>query len=308
MKSSTDWILKPFVLLFSSILSFMFLDDWLYFYFLDHLSPDNLVNELLMSLIYVVLRIGFLNFSVSTLIGIEYPRWSRDNIKCLAFAAAISGVPLLTFSMFLIGSLDVVPGLGRILSTLNIVPLLFVMELFRFVYFLRVKRSCSDSTTLPEGMESEELVPLKKVYALCALSALSFSFFDVSLSDTLIGRSPFSSVTPVMYLLLFVILRTGLANLLTDWVMGSWGFRIGFKDTALAFVVYSLPLNTIIYRCSVDPFMFYLPTYARVYRYMVITGLPSLFSSLVSKIFLTLVYDFSRLVLLLGIKSSMRCV
>jgi hypothetical protein len=308
MKSSTDWILKPFVLLFSSILSFMFLDNWLYFYFLDHLSPDNLVNELLMSLIYVVLRIGFLNFSVSTLIGIEYPRWSRDNIKCLAFAAAISGVPLLTFSMFLIGSLDVVPGLGRILSTLNIVPLLFVMELFRFVYFLRVKRSCSDSTTLPEGMESEELVPLKKVYALCALSALSFSFFDVSLSDTLIGRSPFSSVTPVMYLLLFVILRTGLANLLTDWVMGSWGFRIGFKDTALAFVVYSLPLNTIIYRCSVDPFMFYLPTYARVYRYMVITGLPSLFSSLVSKIFLTLVYDFSRLVLLLGIKSSMRCV
>jgi len=308
MKSSTDWILKPFVLLFSSILSFMFLDMWLYFYFLDHLSPDNLVNELLMSLIYSVLRIGFLNFSVSTLIGIEDSKQSRNNIKCLAFAAAISGVPLLTFSMFLIGSLDVVPGLGRILSTLNIVPLLFIMDLFRFVYFLRVKRSCSDSTTLPEGMESEELVPLKKVYTLCALSALSFSFFDVSLSDTVIGRSPFSSITPVMYLLLFVILRTGLANLFTDWVMGSWEFRIGFKDTALAFVVYSLPLNTIIYRCSVDPFMVYLPTYARVYRYMVITGLPSLFSSLVSKIFLTLVYDFSRLVLLLGIKSSMRCV
>jgi hypothetical protein len=308
MKSSTDWILKPFVLLFSSILSFMFLGVWLYFYFLDHLSPDNIVNELLMSLIYFVLRIGLVNFSVSALIGIEYHRWSLDNIKCLAFAAAISGVPLLTFSMFLIESLDVVPRLGRILSNLNIVPLLFIMELFRLVYFLRVKRSCSDSTTLPEGMESEELVPLKKVYALCALSALSFSFFDVSLSDTLIGRSPFSSITPVMYLLLFVILRTGLANLFTDWVMGSWEFRIGFKDTALAFVVYSLPLNTIIYRCSVDPFMVYLPTYARVYRYMVITGLPSLFSSLVSNIFLTLVYDFSRLVLLLGIKSSMRCV
>lgn len=308
MKSSTDWIFKPFVLLFSSILSFMFLDMWLFFYFLDHLSPDNLVNELLMSLIYFVLRIGFVNFSVSALIGIEYPRWSRDNIKCLAFAAAISGVPLLTLSMFFIGSLDVVPRLGRILSNLNIVPLLFVMDLFRFVYFLRVKHSCSDSTTLPEGMESKELVPLKKVYALCALSALSFSFFDVSLSDTLIGGSPFSSVTPVMYLLLFVILRTGLANLLTDWVMGSWGLRIGFKDTALAFVVYSLPLNTIIYRCSGGPFMFYLPTYASVYRYMVIMGLPSLFSSLVSRVFLTLVYDFSRLVLLLGIKSSMRCV
>jgi len=307
MKSSTDWILKPFVLFFSSILSFMFLDMWLYFYFLEQLSPDNLVNELLMSLIYVVLRIGFVNFSVSTLIGIEDSKRSRNNIKCLAFAAAISGVPLLTFSMFLIGSLDVVPGLGRILSTLNIVPLLFIMDLFRFVYFLRVKRSCSDSTTLPEGMESEELVSMKKTYALCALSALSFSFFDVSLSNTLIGQSPFSSITPAMYLLLFVILRTGLANLLTDWVMGSGGFRIGFKDTALAFVVYSLPLNTIIYRLG-GPFMFYLPTYARVYRYMVIMGLPSLFSSLVSKIFLTLVYDFSRLVLLLGIKSSMRCV
>ena len=308
MKSSTDWFLKPFVLLFSSLLSFMFLDMWLSFYFLDHLSPDNLVDELLMSLIYFVLRIGFLNFSVSTLIGIEYPRWSRDNVKCLAFAAAISGVPLLTFSMFLIGSLDVVPGLGRILSTLNIVPLLFVMDLFRFVYFLWVKRSCSDSTALPAGMESEELVPLKKVYALCALSALSFSFFDVSLSDTLIGGSPFSSVTPVMYFLLFVILRTGLANLLTDWVMGSWGGRIGFKDTALAFVVYSLPLNTIIYRCSGGPFTFYLPVYAKVYGYLVITGLPSLLSSLVSRIFLTLVYDFSRLILLLELKRSMRCV
>ena len=307
MKSSTDWILKPFVLFFSSILSFMFLDMWLYFYFLEQLSPDNLVNELLMSLIYVVLRIGFVNFSVSTLIGIEDSKRSRNNIKCLAFAAAISGVPLLTFSMFLIGSLDVVPGLGRILSTLNIVPLLFIMDLFRFVYFLRVKRSCSDSTTLPEGMESEELVSMKKTYALCALSALSFSFFDVSLSNTLIGQSPFSSITPAMYLLLFVILRTGLANLLTDWVMGSWGFGIGFKDTALAFVVYSLPLNTIIHRLG-GPFMFYLPTYARVYRYMVITGLPSLFSSLVSRIFLTLVYDFSRLILLLELKRSMRCV
>jgi len=308
MKFLTNWILKPFVLLFSSILSFMFLDMWLFFYFLDQLSPDNLVNELLMSLIYFVLRIGFLNFSVSALIGIEYSKWSRDNIKCLAFAAAISGVPLLTLSTILIGSLDVVPGLRRILSNLNIVPLLFIMELFRLVYFLRVKRSCSDSTTLPEGVESKELVPLKKVYALCALSALSFSFFDVSLSNTLIGQSPFSSITPVMYLLLFVILRTGLANLLTDWVMGSWGFGIGFKDTALAFVVYSLPLNTIIYRCSVYPFIVCLPTYARVYRYLVIMGLPSLFSSLVSKIFLTLVYDFSRLILLLELKWSLRCV
>ena len=307
MRSSTDWILKPFVLLFSSILSFMFLDMWLYFYFLDHLSPDNLVNEVLMSLIYFSLRIGFVNFSVSALIGIEYPRWSRDNIKCLAFAAAILGIPLLTLSTILIGSLDFIPGLGRILSNLNIVPLLFIMDLFRFVYFLRVKRSCSDSTTLPEGVESEELVPLKKVYALCALSALSFSFFDVSLSNTLIGQPPFSSITPVMYLLLFVILRTGLANLLTDWVIGSWGFKIGFKDTALAFVVYSLPLNTIIYRLG-GPFMFYLPTYASVHSYLVITGLPSLFSSLVSRIFLTLVYDFSRLILLLELKRSMRCV
>lgn len=308
MRSSTDWILKPFVLLFSSILSFMFLDMWLCFYFLDHLSPDNLVNELLMSLIYFALRIGFVNFSVSALIGIEYPRWSRDNIKCLAFAAAILGIPLLTLSTILIGSLDFIPGLGKILSNLNIVPFLFVMDLFRFVYFLRVKRSCSDSTTLPEGVESEELVPLKKVYALCALSALSFSFFDVSLSNTLIGQPPFSSITPVMYLLLFVILRTGLANLLTDRVIGSWGFKIGFKDTALAFVVYSLPLNTIIYRCSVDQFMFYLPTYASVHSYLVIMGLPSLLSSLVSRIFLTLVYDFSRLILLLELKRSMRCV
>jgi len=299
MKSSTDWILKPFVLFFSSILSFMFLDMWLYFYFLEQLSPDNLVNELLMSLIYVVLRIGFVNFSVSTLIGIEDSKRSRNNIKCLAFAAAISGVPLLTFSMFLIGSLDVVPGLGRILSTLNIVPLLFIMDLFRFVYFLRVKRSCSDSTTLPEGMESEELVSMKKTYALCALSALSFSFFDVSLSNTLIGQSPFSSITPAMYLLLFVILRTGLANLLTNRFIGSREFKIGFKDTVLAFVVYSLPLNTIIYQCSVDPLVFYLPTYDSVYRYLVIIGLPSLLSSLVSRIFLTLVYDFSRLILLL---------
>ena len=299
MKSSTDWILKPFVLFFSSILSFMFLDMWLYFYFLEQLSPDNLVNELLMSLIYVVLRIGFVNFSVSTLIGIEDSKRSRNNIKCLAFAAAISGVPLLTFSMFLIGSLDVVPGLGRILSTLNIVSLLFVMDLFRFVYFLRVKRSCSDSTTLPEGMESEELVSMKKTYALCALSALSFSFFDVSLSNTLIGQSPFSSITPAMYLLLFVILRTGLANLLTNRFIGSREFKIGFKDTVLAFVVYSLPLNTIIYQCSVDPLVFYLPTYDSVYRYLVIIGLPSLLSSLVSRIFLTLVYDFSRLILLL---------
>ena len=308
MKFSTDWILKPFVLLFSSILSFMFLDMWLYFYFLDHLSPDNLVNELLMSLIYFVLRIGFLNFSVSTLVDIEDSKRSRNNVKCLAFAAAISGVPLLTFSMFLIGSLAVVPGLGRILSNLNIVPLLFIMELFRFVYFLRVKRSCSDSTTLQEGVESKELVPLKKVYALFALSALSFSFFDVYLSNTLIGQSLFSSITPVMYLLLFVILRTGLANLLTDRVMGSWGFKIGFKDAALAFVVYSLPLNTIIYRCSGGPFMFYLPTYASVYSYLVIMGLPSLLSSLVSRIFLTLVYEFSRLILLLELKRSMRCV
>jgi len=308
MKSSTDWILKPFVLLFSSILSFMFLGVWLYFYFLDHLSPDNIVNELLMSLIYFVLRIGFLNFSVSTLIGIEDSKRSRNNIKCLAFAAAISGVPLLTCSMFFIGSLDFIPGLGRILSNLNIVPLLFIVDLFRFVYFLRVKRSCSDPITLPEGMESEELVPLKKIYALCALSALSFSFFDVSLSNTLIGQSLFSSITPAMTLLLLIILRTGLANLLTDWVMGSREFKLGFKDTVLAFVVYSLPLNTIIYRCSGGPFMFYLPTYASVYRYMVITGLPPLFSSLVSRVFLTLVYDFSRLILLLELKWSLRCV
>ncbi len=111
-----------------------------------------------------------------------------------------------------------------------------------------------------------------------------------------------------MYLLLFVILRTGLANLLTDWVIGSWGFKIGLKDMVLAFVVYSLPLNTIIYRYSFDPFVFYLPTYARVYRYLVITGLPSLLSSLVSRIFLTLVYDFPRLILLLELKRSMRCV
>jgi hypothetical protein len=308
MKSSTDWILKPFVLLSSSILSFMFLDMWLCFYFLDHLSPDNLVDMLLMSVIYFVLRIGFLNFSVSALVDIEYPRWSRDNIKCLAFAAAISGVPLLTFSMFIIGPLATIPGLGRTLSRLNIVPILFIMELFRVVYFLRVRRSCSDSTTLPEGVEPKELVPLKKVYALCALSALSFSFFDVSLSNTLIGQSPFNSITPVMYLLLFVILRTGLANLLTNWVIGSGGLKIGLKDTALAFVVYSLPLNTIIYRYSFDPFVFYLPTYARVFGYLVITGLPSLLSSLVSRIFLTLVYDFSRLILLLELKRSMRCV
>jgi hypothetical protein len=300
--------LKPFVLLFSSILSFMFLDLWLFFYFLDHLSPYNLVNELLMSLIYFVLRIGFVNFSVSALVGIEHPSWSLDNIKCLAFAAAISGFPLLTFSIILVGSLAVVPGLGRILSNLNIVPLLFIMELFRFVYYLRVKRSCSDSTTLPEGRESEELIPLKKIYALCALSALSFSFFDVSLSNTLIGQSPFSSITPVMYLLLFLVLRTGLANLLTDWVMGSWEFKIGFKDTVLAFIVYSLPLNTIIYQYSVDPFVFYLPTYAWVYRYLVIIGLPSLLGSFVSRIFLALVYDFSRLILLLELKRHLRCV
>jgi hypothetical protein len=286
----------------------MFLDMWLYFYFLDHLSPDNIVNELLMSLIYFVLRIGFLNFSVSTLIGIEDSKRSWNNIKCLAFAAFISGVPLLTLSTILIGSLDVVPGLGRILSNLNIVPLFFVMELFRLVCFIRVKRSCSDSTALPEGMESEELVPLKKIYALCALSALSFSFFDVSLSNTLIGQSLFSSITPAMTLLLFVILRTGLANLLTDWIMGSREFKIGFKNTALAFVVYSLPLNTIIYQFSVDPFVFYLPTYASVYRYLIITGLPSLLSSLVSRFFLTLVYDFSRLILLFELKRSLRCV
>jgi len=296
------------VLLFSSVLSFMFLDMWLYFYFLDHLSPENLVNELLMSLIYFVLRIGFVNFSISAMIGIKYPRWSRDNIKYLAFAAAISGVPLLTCSMFLIGSLNFIPGLSRILSNLYIVPLLFVMDLFRFVYFLRVKHSCSDTTALPDGIESEELVPLKKIYALCALSALSFSFFDVSLSNTLIGQSLFSSITPTMTLLLFIILRTGLANLLTDWVMGSREFKIGFKDTVLAFVMYSLPLNTIIYQFSVDPFVFYLPTYASVYRYLVIIGLPSLLSSLVSRIFLTLVYDFSRLIMLLELKRSLICV
>jgi len=303
MKSPTDWILKPFVLLFSSILSFMFLDMWLYFYFLEQLSPDDLVNALLMSLIYVVLRIGFFNLSVSTLVGIEDPKWSLNNVKCLAFAAAISGAPILTFFMFSFGSLAAIPGVGRIMSNLPILPLLLIIELFRLVYFLRVKRSCSDSTTLPK-----ELVPLKKVYTLCALSALSFSFLDVSLSNTLSGQSPFSSITLVMYLLLFVILRTGLANLLTDRVMGSGGFKIGFKDTALACVVYSLPLNTIIYRYSADPFTFYLPTYARVYRYMVITGLPSLLSSLVSRIFLTLVYDFPRLILLLELKRSMRCV
>lgn len=308
MRSATDWILKPFVLLFSSITSFMFLDMWLFFYFLDHLSPDNLVDELLMSLIYFVLRIGFFFFSVSALVGIEGSKRSRNNVKCLAFAAAISGFPLLTFSLFLIGSLAVVPGLGRILSNLNIVPLLFIVELIKVVYFLRIRRSCSDSTTLPEGADSKELVPLKKVYALCALSALSFSLLDVSLSNTLIGQSPFSSIPPVMYLLLFVILRTGLANLTTDRVIGSQGFKIGFKDAALAFVVYGLPLNTIIYRYSVDPFTFYLPTYARVYRYLVITGLPSLLSSLVSRIFLTLVYDFPRLILLLEFKRSTRCV
>jgi hypothetical protein len=111
-----------------------------------------------------------------------------------------------------------------------------------------------------------------------------------------------------MYLLLFVILRTGLANLLTDRVTGSRGFKIGFKDAALAFVVYGLPLNTIIYRYLADPFMFYLPTYDSVYRYLVIMGLPFLLSSLVSRIFLTLVYDFSRLILLLEFKRSMRCV
>jgi hypothetical protein len=303
MRSATDWILKPFVLLFSSILSFMFLDMWLYFYFLEQLSPDDLVNALLMSLIYVVLRIGFFNLSVSTLVGIEDPKWSRNNVKCLAFAAAISGAPILTFFMFSFGSLTAILRVGRIMSNLPILPLLLIIELFRLVCFLRVKRSCSDSTTLPK-----ELVPLKKVYALCALSALSFSFLDVSLSDTLIGQSPFSSITPVMYLLLFVILRTGLANLLTDWVIGSGGLKIGLKDMVLAFVVYSLPLNTIIYRYSFDPFVFYLPTYARVYRYMVITGLPSLLSSLVSRIFLTLVYDFPRLILLLKLKRSMRCV
>ncbi len=307
MRSATDWILKPFVLLFSSITSFMFLDMWLFFYFLDHLSPDNLVDELLMSLIYFVLRIGFYYFSVSALVGIEGSKRSRNNVKCLAFAAAISGFPLLTFSMFFIGSLAVIPGLGRILSISNIVPLLFIMEFFRVVYFLRVRRSCSDSTTLPEGVESKELVPLKKVYALCALSALSFSF-DVSLSNTLIGQSPFSLITPIMYLPLFVILRTGLANLLTDRVTGSRGFKIEFKDAALAFVVYGLPLNTIIYRYLADPFMFYLPTYDSVYRYLVIMGLPFLLSSLVSRIFLTLVYDFSRLILLLEFKRSMRCV
>lgn len=303
MKSFTDWILKPFVLLSSSILSFMFLDIWLFFYFSDCSSPDNLVDMLLMFLIYGVLRIGFLNLSVSTLVGIEDSKWSRDNVRCLAFAAAISGVPILTFFMFFFGSLAAIPRVGRILSNLPIVPLLFIIELFRLVYFLRVKRSCSDSTTLPK-----ELVPLKKVYALCTLSALSFSFFDVSLSNTLIGQSPFNSITPVTYLLLFVILRTGLANLLTDRVIGSCGFKIGFKDTALAFVVYSLPLNTIIYRYSADPFVFYLPTYASVYSYLVITGLPSLLSSLVSRIFLTLVYDFPRLILLLELKRSMRCV
>ena len=303
MKSPTDWILKPFVLLFSSILSFMFLDMWLYFYFLEQLSPDDLVNALLMFLIYVVLRIGFFNLSVSTLVGIEDPKWSLNNVKCLAFAAAISGVPILTFFMFSFGFLAAIPEVGRIMSNLPILPLLFIIELFRLVYFLRVKRSCSDSTALPK-----ELVPLKKVYALCALSALSFSFFDVSLSDTLIGQSPFSSITPVMYLLLFVILRTGLANLTTDRVIGSRGFKIGFKDTALAFVVYGLPLNTIIYRYSADPFTFYLPTYDSVYRYLVITGLPSLLCSLVSRIFLTLVYDFPRLILLLEFKRFTRCV
>jgi hypothetical protein len=204
--------------------------------------------------------------------------------------------------MFLMGSLDAIPGLGMILSNLNIVSLLFVMDLFRFAYFLRVKRSCSDSTSLPEAMESEESVPLKKIYALCALSALSFSFFDVSLSNTLNGQSLFSSITPVMSLLLFLILRTGLAHLLTDWVRDSWEFKIGFKDTILAFALYSLPVNTMIRHCSVDPLVFYLPTYASVYGYLVITGLPSLLSSLVSRIFLTLVYDFSRLILLLELK------
>jgi len=299
VKSFADWILKPFVLLSSSILSFMFLDMWLFFYFVEQLSPDDLINILLMFLIYCVLRIGFLNLSVSTLVGIEDSKWSRNNVRCLAFAAAISGIPILTLSMFFIGPLTAIPGVGRIMSNLPVLPFLFIIELFRVVYFLRVKRSCSDSTTPPK-----ELVPLKKVYALCALSALSFSLFDVSLSNTLSGQSPFSSITPVMYLLLFVILRTGLASLLTDWVMGSWGFKIGFKDMVLAFVVYSLPLDTII-RCSADPWVFYLPTYARVFRYLVITGLPSLLSSLVSRIFLTLVYDFPRLILLLKLKRSM---
>lgn len=302
MKSSINWILKPFVLLSSSILSFMFLDIWLFFYFVECLSPDNLVSVLLMFLIYVVLRIGFLNLSVSTLVGIEDSKWSRNNVRCLAFAAAISGVPILTFFMFLIGPLTNIPGVGRIMSNLPILPFLFIIELFRLVYFLQVKRSCSDSTTLPR-----ELVPLKKAYILCALSALSFSFFDVSLSDTLSGQSPFSSITPVMYFLLFVILRTGLANLLTDWVTGSYGFKIGLKDMVLAFVVYSLPLDTIIHRCLGGPFTFYLPTYARVFGYLVITGLPSLLSSLVSRIFLTLVYDFPRLILLLKLKRSMGC-
>jgi len=256
-----------------------------------------------MSLIYCVLRIGFFNLSVSTLVGIEDSKWSRNNVKCLAFAAAISGVPILTLFIFFVGSLAVIPGVGRILSNLPSVPLLFIIELFWLVYFLRVKRSCSDSTTLPK-----ELVPLKKVYILCALSALSFSFLDVSLSNTLIGQSSFNSITPVMYLLLFVIMRTGIANLLTDWVIGSGGFKNGFRDMALAFVVYSLPLNTIIYRYSFDPFVFYLPTYDSVFGYLVITGLPSLLSSLVSRIFLMLVYDFPRLILLLKLKRSMRCV
>lgn len=310
MKSPTDWILKPFVLLSSSILSFMFLDIRLYFYFTEQLSPDNLVDILLMSLIYCVLRIGFLNLSVSTLVGIEDSKWSRNNAKCLAFAAVISGAPILTFFMFFIGPLTAIPGVGRIMSNLPVLPFLFIIELFRVVYFLRVKRSCSDSTTLPK-----ELVPLKKAYILCALSALSFSLFDVSLSNIPIRQSSFNSFTPVMYsitpvvyLLLFVILRTGLANILTDWVIGSRGFKIGFKDMALAFVVYSLPLDTVIHRYSADPFVFYLPTYARVFGYLVITGLPSLLSSLVSMIFLTLVYDFPRLILLLKLKRSMRCV
>ncbi|HUS77635.1 MAG TPA: hypothetical protein VM050_03085 [Patescibacteria group bacterium] len=281
--------------LFVSAMSFYVLDVWLLFYFLDHLSPGMLFEGLSMTIIFIVLRVGVLGLSLGTLMGLEGFEWSRRSLSCLIKPWGIVAIPLLTtFTLWMDRLGGIIPGLSAALSRLSLVLLLFLLDQYRMIVFFRARKACSAPVT-----GAVEPIPLRTFYILGAVSMATFAILDLPL-----GVSRISSVTGALYFTLFILLRAGLAGFITYRNQGELVAKRLVTSIVLALALYGLPLNTTISGLPWPPYTFYLPQYDPVQNFLSLMGVPSPLAQLASGVFLALVYDLPRLLLLLGLLRS----